>query len=179
MYGYVVHDIYGVTLGQTLKIQWFFLTDTHLRDSHGRDNLRKFYGNLDGKKPNGERLFAHRKNYSYRYTWMKYGGREADCGSHVEEIDEPTSFLDHVNLGCNHVFLLEELKKTTRAGKPHAKTVAWSHDMEGPAQKIVERYCELANKKTEQLHKVSSPWMITISRKRSLNQMENNQKYAS
>ena len=40
---------------------------------------------------------------------------------------------------------------------PHAKTVAWSYDMEGHAQKCVERYCELANKKTEQLYKVSSP----------------------
>ena len=34
-------------------------------------------------------------------------------------------------------------------GKPHAKTVAWSYDMEG--------HCELANKKTEQPYKVSSP----------------------
>ena len=31
-----------------------------------------------------------------------------------------------------------------------------SYDMEGHAQKCVERYCELANKKTEQLHKFSS-----------------------
>ena len=29
--------------------------------------------------------------------------------------------------------------------------------MEGHAQKCVERYCDLVNKKTEQLHKVSSP----------------------
>ena len=41
--------------------------------------------------------------------------------------------------------------------KPHAKTVAWSHDMEGHVQKCAERYCELANKKSEQLYKVSSP----------------------
>ena len=41
--------------------------------------------------------------------------------------------------------------------KPHAKNVAWSYDMEGHAQKYVERYCELANNKTEQLYKVSSP----------------------
>ena len=34
--------------------------------------------------------------------------------------------------------------------KPHAKTVAWSYDMEGHAQKCVERYCERRNK-------VSSP----------------------
>ena len=41
--------------------------------------------------------------------------------------------------------------------KPHTRTVAWSYDMEGHAQKCVERYCELANKKVEQLYKVSSP----------------------
>ena len=33
---------------------------------------------------------------------------------------------------------------------------AWSYDMEGHAQKCVERYCELANKKTEQFCKVSN-----------------------
>ena len=41
--------------------------------------------------------------------------------------------------------------------KAHAKTVAWSYDMEGQAQKCGERYCERANKKVEQLYKVSSP----------------------
>ena len=41
--------------------------------------------------------------------------------------------------------------------KPHATTAAWSCDVEGHAQKCVERYCELANKKVEQLHKVSGP----------------------
>ena len=41
--------------------------------------------------------------------------------------------------------------------KHPAKTLAWSYDMEGRAQKCVERFCELANKKTEQLYKVSSP----------------------
>ena len=41
--------------------------------------------------------------------------------------------------------------------KPRAKTSAWSYDMEGHARKCVERYCELANTKTEQLYKVSRP----------------------
>ena len=40
--------------------------------------------------------------------------------------------------------------------KPHANTVAWSHDIEGRAQTCVERYCELANIKVEQFFKVSS-----------------------
>ena len=34
---------------------------------------------------------------------------------------------------------------------------SWSHDMEGHAKKCVERYCELANKTTQQLYKVSTP----------------------
>ena len=34
---------------------------------------------------------------------------------------------------------------------------SWSHDMEGHAKKCVERYCELANKTTQQLYKVSAP----------------------
>ena len=64
--------------------------------------------------------------------------------------------------------------------KPRAKTVAWSYCMEGHAQKCVEKYCELANKMTEQFFKVSSLCldMITISTKRNLNQLENCQKYA-
>ena len=41
--------------------------------------------------------------------------------------------------------------------EPHEKLSAWSYDMEAHAQKCVERYCELTNKKTEQLQKVSSP----------------------
>ena len=40
---------------------------------------------------------------------------------------------------------LPEWQKT-----PHALTVAWTYDVEGHAQKCVERYCELANKKVEQ-----------------------------
>ena len=34
---------------------------------------------------------------------------------------------------------------------------SWSYDMAGHAKKCVERYCELANKTTHQLYKVSTP----------------------
>ena len=64
-----------------------------------------------------------------------------------------------------------------RVGKTHAKTVAWSYDMEGRAQKCVERCCELANSAAIQRYQVLA-WMITISRKRNLNQLEICQKYA-
>ena len=33
------------------------------------------------------------------------------------------------------------------------------YDMEGHAKKCVERYCELANRTTQQLYKVSTPCM--------------------
>ena len=91
-------------------------------------------------------------------------------------IDEPTSFLDHVCLGCTqrectpNEAIIELHTKTFEsrisAGvteklpgwqKPHAKTVAWSYDMEGHTQKCVERYCEVTNKKAERHYKVSHP----------------------
>ena len=34
---------------------------------------------------------------------------------------------------------------------------SWSYDMEGHAKKCVERYCESANKTTQQHYKVSTP----------------------
>ena len=57
-------------------------------------------------------------------------------------------FESRVSAGATEFFRVEKL---------HAKTVAWSYDMEGHGQKCVERFCELANKKVEQLYKVSSP----------------------
>ena len=41
--------------------------------------------------------------------------------------------------------------------KSEAHTSSWSCDMEGHAKKCVERYCELANKSIQQLHKVVTP----------------------
>ena len=114
--------------------------------------------------------------------WHQNGRKEAEFSSNVEEIDESrwyeetTSCLDHVYLGCTqHVctpneIIIEQYKEMFESrtsagateklpgwGKPHAKTVSWSYDMEGHARKCVERYCELANKKTAQLYRVSSP----------------------
>ena len=34
---------------------------------------------------------------------------------------------------------------------------SWSYDMVGHAKKCVERYCDLANRTTQQLYKVSTP----------------------
>ena len=50
-----------------------------------------------------------------------------------------------------------ETEKLLGWEKSHAKTVAWSYDMEGHAKKCVETFGELANKNAEQLYKVSTP----------------------
>ena len=54
----------------------------------------------------------------------------------------------------------EKLPETKATGKPDAETVSsWSYDMESHAKTCVERYCELANKTTDQLYKVATPCM--------------------
>ena len=92
------------------------------------------------------------------------------------DIDEPTSFLDHVYLGCTqrkckpNEAIIERYTKMFESRisdgateklrgwqKPHAQTMAWSYDLEGYAQKCGERYCELATQKVKQLYKVSHP----------------------
>ena len=66
----------------------------------------------------------------------------------------------------NHESLLEQLKNDLAGRKSHAKTVAWSYNMEGHAKKCMGRHCELAPKRlsnctTSLLH----AW-TTISSKR-------------
>ena len=94
----------------------------------------------------------------------------------TKEVDlgEPTSFFDHVYKGCtqrqceirrdivdNYRTMFESRISAGRTEKhPYSETVrisSWSYDMEGHAKKCVERYCELPNKKTQQLYKVSTP----------------------
>ena len=92
------------------------------------------------------------------------------------DLGEPTSFFDHVYLGCtprecqtskdvvdNDRIMFESrissgaMEKLTVSEKSDANTSSWSYDMEGHAKKCVERYCELANKTTQQLYKVATP----------------------
>ena len=85
--------------------------------------------------------------------------KEADLG-------EPTSFLDHVFLGCiqrqcdiskdmvdNYRTMFESRISAGATGKlPCSENLSissWSYDTEGHAKKGVERYCVLANKTTQ------------------------------
>ena len=87
------------------------------------------------------------------------------------DLGEPTSFLDHVHLGLhsktmpnkqrycgqlqNHVRIAGGLEKLPFL--QNLRISSWSYDMDGHAKKCVERYCEWANKTTQQLYKVSTP----------------------
>ena len=106
------------------------------------------------------------------------------------DLGEPTSFLDHVYLGCtqrecqkskdvvdNYRSMFEsrisavatdKLSETKAARKPDAKTISsWSRDMEGNAKKCVERYCNFANKQQSNYTKSQRhAWMIIKFKKK-------------
>ena len=90
------------------------------------------------------------------------------------DLGDPTSFLDHVYLGCTQrqceisKDIVDKYRamfesRISRCGTeklPYSENFrisSWSYDMVGHAKKCVERYCELANKTTQQLYKVSTP----------------------
>ena len=76
MYGYLFHDTRGPNHGQTSKAQWFLsneiCTDIHLLASCAKDDLRKFYWDLDDKKyrTGNVFLFTGNKVYFCQKVWM-------------------------------------------------------------------------------------------------------------
>ena len=79
------------------------------------------------------------------------------------DLGEPTSFLDHVYLGCTqrqshtskdivdkYRTMIESRISVERVEKlPFSQNLrisSWSYDKAGHAKTCVERYCELANK---------------------------------
>ena len=135
------------------------------------------------KIPNWECLFVHREKgffFSMYVDDIKLAGNKQNLDpmwklvNKEVDLGEPTSFLDHVHLGCtqrecetskdivdNHRIMFESRISAGRLEKlPYPQNLrisSWSYDMEGHAKKCVERYCELANKTTQQLYKVSIP----------------------
>ena len=87
------------------------------------------------------------------------------------DLEEPASFLNHVYLGCTSkkectinddtvTKYRDMFEARISAGARDAEIISsWSCEMEGHARKCLERYCEFANKTTEQLHKVATPWL--------------------
>ena len=105
---------------------------------------------------------------------IKLAGKKQNIDSmwkvRIKEVDlgEPASFLVHLNLGCTQrqceiskdtvdncrAMFESRISAVVTEKLPYSET--WSHDMEGHAKKCVERYCELANKTTQHLYKVST-----------------------
>ena len=59
----------------------------------------------------------------------------------------------------NHVWIQNFRRSEQRNyhSPQNLRISSWSYDMEGHAKQCVERFCELANKTTQQLYKLSSP----------------------
>ena len=112
--------------------------------------------------------------------WQKMAGKKQNIDpmwkvlNKEVDLGEPTSFLDHVYLGCtqrqceiskgvvdNYRTMFESIISAGGTEKlpfpQNLRISSWSYDMAGHAKKCVERYCELANKTTQQLYKVSTP----------------------
>ena len=114
IYGCVFHDTHGQNLGQTLKIQWFFstetCTDTHSLVSCGEDSSTTFCWSLDVKKYRigNVFLFIGNKGYfsSVNVDGIKTAGKKQNMApmwkklTKLVDLDEPALFLDHVNLVC-------------------------------------------------------------------------------
>ena len=122
----------------------------------------------------------------------------------MKDIDfgEPTSFLDHVFLGCtqrecqiskdiveNHRSMFEsriyagateKLSETKATGKPDAETISsWSYDMEGHAKKCVDRLRTCEEKQPSNYTKSQHhAWMIINSEKKKMDQWENCPQFA-
>ena len=133
------------------------------------------------KVSNWECFFVHREKGLFLSVYVddiKFAGKKHNIVPMWKvlnkEVDlwESTSFLDHGNLECtqrqceiskyffdqNHVWIQNFSRsnwKITVLG--NLCISSWPYDMEGHAKKYVERYCELANRTTQQLYKVTTP----------------------
>ena len=135
------------------------------------------------KVPNWECLFVHSQKELFLSVYVddiKLAGKKQNLDpmwkliNKEVDLEEPTSFLDHVYLGCtqrqceiskdivdNYRTMFESRISAGGAEKlpfpQNFRISSWSYDMESHAKKCMERYCELANKTTQQLYKVSTP----------------------
>ena len=154
------------------------------QDCYGKGNLRKSCWNMAGRKfqIGNAYLYIVKKDYSYLCIVddIKLAGKKQNLDpmwkllNKKVDLGEPTSFLDHENLGCtqrkcerskdivdNYRTMFESRISAGGVEKlpfpQHIRISSWSYDMAGHAKKCVERYCELAHRTTEQLCKVSTP----------------------
>ena len=179
--GFVYHDTNGINHGPVWKTQSFLLSEICTvilwQDCSRKGNLRKSYWSTVVRRFPIGNAYSHtvKKDYSYLCMWMTYFfGKKQNIDPMwkllIKEVDlgEPTSFLDHVYLRCtrrqcdinkdivdNYRTMFESRISAGATEKlPCSENLcisSWPYDMEGHAKKCVERYCELANRTTQQL----------------------------
>ena len=136
------------------------------------------------KIPNCECLFVHREKGLFLSVYVddkKLGCKETKSWSDVETTQQRSRFVRNQHLSCI-MYTWDALKRQCEISKDIVDNYramfesrvsageteklsyfenfcisSWSYDMEGHAKKCVERYCELANKSTQQLYKISTP----------------------
>ena len=138
---------------------------------------------MAGRKFQIGNVFVHREKGIFLSVYVddiKLAGKKQNLDPMWKVLDkevdlgEPTSFLDHVYLGCtqrqceiskdtvdNNRTMFESRISAGGVEKlpfpQNLRISSRSYDMAGHAKKCVKRYCELANKTTQQLYKVSTP----------------------
>ena len=132
---------------------------------------------------NWECLFVHREKglfLSENEDDIRLAGKKQNIDPMWKVLNKevdlgvPTSFFDHVNLGCTQrqceiskdivdIYRTMFESRISAGGtekhpcSENIRISSWSKDMESHVKKCVERYCELANKTAQQLYKVSTP----------------------
>ena len=134
------------------------------------------------KFPNWECLFVHREKGLFLSVYVddiRLAGKKQNLDpmrkllNKEVDLGEPTSFLDHVYLGCtqrqceiskdivdNYRTMFESRTSAGRLEKlpfpQNLRISSWSYDMAGHAKKCVERYCESKKKKKLQTRRLNS-----------------------
>ena len=184
---FVYHDTSGQNHGPVWKTQSFLLSEICMvilwQDCYGKGNLRKsFWVRLGENSKLGMSLCASWKRIILICVcgWHKIGWKETKSWSDVETT-QPRSRFGRTNIfpgSCilglhsktmwnkqkycgqlqNHVRIANFRGRVEKLPfLQHLRISSWSYEMAGHAKKCVERYCELANKTTQQLYKVSTP----------------------
>ena len=212
MHGCVFHDTNGRSPGQTLKILWYFSNE--ILNGHPLAGLlwvkqcEEVLLELGWEKvPNWECLFVHPKQGLFSSVYVddiRMAGKKQNKApvwkklmKHVD-LDEPTSFLDHVYLGCtqceckpneillrkiqrclNRVFLLEQLKnyqggKSLTQGRLHG-SATWKDMLENASSDTVNWQTRKWSSYTK--FQILASMIINANRK-NLTQSENYHKFA-
>ena len=163
--------------GPVWKMQFFFLSEICMvilwQDYYGKGNSRKSYWNMAGRRfPNWECLSVHREKGLFLSEYVddiKLAGKKQNFGPMWQD----THGRRHVYLGCTRreCQICKDIVDNYR-NMFESRIYAWSMEKTtsfreigleyflmvlGHAKKCVEIYCELANKTTQQLHKVATP----------------------